>query len=87
MESTASHHIHIDTDHALAALTLTMGAAALILLAVSHAAAAWTGLVVVFLGLWSQLVSRTRPERFENVIGAGAGAIALAVGLAQGGLL
>jgi hypothetical protein len=86
VESTASH-IHVDTDHALAAATLTLGAAALILLAVSHEAAAWTGLVVVFLGLWSQLVSRTRPERFENVIGAGAGAIALAVGLAQGGLI
>ena len=86
MESTASH-IHVDTDHALAALTVTMGAAALILLAVSHEAAAWTGLVVVFLGLWSQLVSRTRPERFENVIGATAGAMALAIGLSQGGLI
>jgi hypothetical protein len=41
----------------------------------------------VFLGLWSQLISRTRPERFENVIGATAGAVALAIGLAQGGLL
>ena len=87
MESTASHHVVVDTDHALAAATLTLGAAALILLAVSHEAAAWTGIAVVFLGLWSQLVSRTRPERFENVIGATAGAIALAVGLAQGGLL
>jgi len=86
VESTASR-IHVDTDHALAAATITLGAAALILLAVSHEAAAWTGLVVVFLGLWSQLVSRTRPERFENVIGATAGAIALAIGLSQGGLL
>jgi heme O synthase-like polyprenyltransferase len=86
VESTASH-IHVDTDHALAAATITMGAAALLLLLVSHEAAAWTGLVVVFVGLWSQLVSRTRPERFENVIGATAGAIALAVGLSQGGLI
>jgi heme O synthase-like polyprenyltransferase len=85
MESTASHHI--DTDHALALATITLGAAALILLGVSHFAAAWTGLVVVFLGGWSQLVSRTRPERFENIIGATAGALALAIGLAQGGLL
>ena len=87
MESTASHHLVLDTDHALAAATVTLGALALVLLAVSHEAAAWTGLVVVFLGLWSQLVSRTRPERFENVIGATAGAMALAIGLAQGGLL
>ena len=86
MESTASH-IHVDTDHALAAATLILGGAALALLAVSHEAAAWTGLVVVFLGLWSQLVSRTRPERFENVIGATAGALALAIGLARGGLI
>jgi heme O synthase-like polyprenyltransferase len=86
VESTASH-IHVDTDHALAAATVTLGAAALVLLAVSHTAAAWTGLVVVFVGLWSQLVSRTRPERFENVIGATAGAMALAIGLSQGGLL
>jgi heme O synthase-like polyprenyltransferase len=85
VESTASHTV--DTDHALAAATLTLGAAALILLAVSHEAAAWTGLVVVFVGLWSQLISRTRPERFENVIGATAGALALAIGLAQGGLI
>jgi heme O synthase-like polyprenyltransferase len=87
VESTASHSHAIDTDHALAAATLVLGAVALILLAVSHEAAAWTGLVAVFLGLWSQLISRTRPERYENVIGAGAGAVALALGLAQGGLL
>lgn len=86
MESTASH-VHVDSDHALAAATVTLGAVALILLAVSHEAAAWTGLVVVFVGLWSQLVSRTRPERFENVIGATAGAVALAIALSQGGLI
>ncbi|MCU1591450.1 MAG: hypothetical protein JWP11_2706 [Frankiales bacterium] len=85
MESTASHTL--DTDHALALATLTLGAAALVLLGVSHAAAAWVGLLVVFLGAWSQLVSRTRPERFENIVGATAGALALAIGLAQGGLL
>jgi heme O synthase-like polyprenyltransferase len=85
VESTASHTI--DADHALALATLVLGAAALVLLGVSHVAAAWTGLVVVFLGAWSQLVSRTRPERFENIIGATAGALALAIGLARGGLL
>ena len=89
MESTATHNAAhaVDTDHALAAATLGLGTLALILLAVSHEAAAWAGLITVFLGLWSQLISRTRPERFENVIGAGAGAVALALGLAQGGLL
>ena len=86
MDTTATH-IHVDTDHALAAATLALGALALVLLAVAHEAAAWAGLVAVFLGLWSQLISRTRPERFENVIGATAGAVALAIGLAQGGLI
>jgi Ca2+/H+ antiporter len=84
---TTAPRTHLDTDHTLAAATLTIGLVALILLAVAHEAAAWTGLAAVFLGLWSQLISRTRPERFENVIGATAGALALAIGLAQGGLL
>jgi heme O synthase-like polyprenyltransferase len=89
VEGTAHHSIRdaIDTDHALALATITLGFIALVLLAVSHAAAAWTGLLVVFLGGWSQLISRTRPERFENVIGATAGALAVAIGLARGGLL
>jgi heme O synthase-like polyprenyltransferase len=87
VSATASHPRTLDSDHALALATITLGAAALLLLAVSHEAAAWMGLLVVFLGGWSQLVSRTRPERFENVIGATAGALALAIGLAQGGLL
>lgn len=86
MDTTASH-IHVDTDHTLAAATLALGAAALVLLAVAHEAAAWSGLLAVFVGLWSQLISRTRPERFENVIGATAGAVALAIALSQGGLL
>jgi hypothetical protein len=81
-----AHHT-LDTDHLLAYATIGFGVVALVLLGVSHAAAAWTGLIAVFLGGWSQLVSKTRPERFENVIGATAGAVALAVGLAKGGLL
>lgn len=87
MESTRSQPHTLDVDHALALATALLGAAALVLLAVSHVAAAWTGLIAVFLGGWSQLISRTRPERFENVIGATAGAVALAIALARGGLL
>lgn len=87
MQHAETAHRTLDADHALAYATFVLGAAALILLAVSYAAAAWTGLLVVFLGAWSQLVSKTRPERFENVIGATAGAVALAIGLAKGGLI
>jgi hypothetical protein len=77
----------LDADHLLAYATLGFGVVAVVLLGVSHAAAAWTGVMAVLLGGWSQLVSRTRPERFENVIGATAGAVAVAIGLARGGLL
>lgn len=77
----------LDADHALAYATLVLGSLALVLLAVSHVAAAWAGLLAVGLGGWSQLVSRTRPERFENIAGITAGALALVVGLARGGLL
>jgi len=76
-----------DPDHALALATLTLGGIALVLLAVSHQAAAWAGLLVLVLGGWSQLISQTRPERFENIAGITAGALAVAIGLARGGLL
>jgi hypothetical protein len=76
-----------DHDHALAYATLALGCVSLVLLAVAHEAAAWAGLVTMVLGGWSQLVSHTRPERFENIAGITAGALALAIGLAQGGLL
>lgn len=85
MESTAERTL--DTDHAMALATIVLGVASLLLLAVSTAAAVWTGLPAVLLGGWSQLLSRTRAERFENVIGATAGALAVAIGLAKGGLL
>jgi hypothetical protein len=84
VESTARP---LDSDHVLAYATLALGCIALVLLAVAHEAAAWTGLVTLLVGGWSQLVSRTRPERFENIAGLTAGALALAIGLAQGGLL
>ena len=80
-------HRTLDSDHLLAYATVVLGAAALVLLGVSYVAAAWTGLVTVFLGGWSQLVSRTRPERFENIAGITAGALAVAIGLARGGLV
>lgn len=90
MARTASPHhapLALDSDHTLALATLVVGAAAIVLLSVSHVAASWAGLLAVVGGGWSQLISRTRPERFENVIGLGMGAVALAVGLARGGLI
>jgi hypothetical protein len=79
-------HRTLDRDHALALATLCLGAAGLVLLAFSYVAAAWVGLVGGAVGGYSQLVSETRPERFENIIGITAAALALAIGLARGGL-
>lgn len=90
MARTATHGsapFALDTDHALAIATLVIGAASLVLLSVSHVAAAWVGLLGVVVGGWSQLISRTRPERFENIVGLGMAAVGLAVALARGGLL
>jgi hypothetical protein len=84
--STQTAHRTLDTDHALALATFVLGGAALLLLAVDYTAAAWVGLVGVLTGGWSQLVSRTRPERFENIIGITMAAVALAIGLARAGL-
>jgi len=86
MQSAQTAHRTLDTDHVLALVTFVLGAAALVLLAVNYTAAAWVGLAGVFTGGWSQLVSRTRPERFENVIGITMAAVALAIGLARAGL-
>lgn len=86
-ETHGSAPFSLDADHALALASLVIGAAALVLLSVSHVAAAWAGLVGVVIAGWSQLISRTRPERFENIIGLGMSAVALAVALARGGLI
>ncbi len=86
MQHAQTTHHTLDSDHALALVTLVLGAAAVVLLAVNYVAAAWVGLAGVGIGGWSQLVSRTRPERFENIIGITAAAVALAIGLARGGL-
>ena len=79
-------HRTLDTDHVLAIVTLALGAAALVLLAFSYVAAAWVGLIGVVTGGYSQLVSETRPERFETIIGITAAALAVGIGLARGGL-
>ena len=84
---TAHHSFALDRDHALALATVALGAAGLALLAVSYVAAAWVGLATLAVGAWSQLVSETRPERFENIAGITAGALAVAIGLARGGLV
>jgi hypothetical protein len=94
MHAPAALHLealHLDEVHPmdamLAVVTLALGVTGLLLVAVdANRAGAVAGAVGVLLGLWGQLVSRTRPERFLDVIGIGAAAVAFAVGMAYGGI-
>jgi len=81
--------LHLEETHpidaGLALVTAALGAAGLALVAADvNIAGAMAGLVGVLTGLWGQLVSRTRPERFLDVVGLGAAAVAFAVGMAYG---
>jgi hypothetical protein len=81
--------LHLEETHpidaGLALVTFALGAVGLLLVAVdADIAGAVAGAVGVLAGLWGQLVSRTRPERFLDVVGIGACAIAFAVGMAYG---
>ena len=83
--------LHLEDTHAmdagLALVTFALGAAGLLLiLGDADIAGAVAGAVGVLTGLSGQLISRTRPERFLDVIGLVASAVALAVGLAFGGI-
>jgi hypothetical protein len=83
--------LHLEDTHVadagLALVTIALGAVGLLLVAADqHIAGAVAGAVAVLTGLSGQLISRTRPERFLDVIGLVAGAVALATGLAFGGL-
>jgi hypothetical protein len=74
-------------DALLALVTFGLGIAGLLLVAGdADRAGAVLGIVGVATGLWGQLVSRTRPERFLDVVGLGACAVAFALGMAYGGI-
>ena len=77
-----------DVDHVLAIVTFVAGTLGLALLAIGAppAAGTWAGVVGLVTGLWGQLVSRTRNERFFDVTGAGMAGVALMVGASMGGL-
>lgn len=73
-------------DSALAVVTFVLGAAGLLAAALSSPMpAAWLGAVGVMTGLWGQMVSRTTSERFLDVIGLVAAAVAFGLGAAAGG--
>jgi hypothetical protein len=81
--------LHLDEIHAvdatLAVVTAVLGAVGLLaVLADANGTAAATGGAGVVLGLWGQLISRTRSERVLDVIGIGMAAVAFALGMAFG---
>ena len=87
----APHALHLEethrTDATLAIVTLSLGVLGLLLVALDAPRAGLVcGAIGVITGLWGQMVSRTRSERFFDVIGLVSAALALAVGAAHGGL-
>ena len=83
--------LHLEQTHGsdllLALAAFALGIAGLLLVVLdAPRAGMWCGVVGVAAGLWGQMVSRTRSERFADVIGLVAAAVAFAIGAAQGGL-
>jgi hypothetical protein len=83
--------LHLEETHpldaVLAVFTFGVGLVGLLLVAVdADRAGMYCGAVGVLTGLWGQLVSRTRSERFADVIGLVASAVAFALGAAYSGL-
>jgi hypothetical protein len=83
--------LHLEDAHGvdvlLAFVTFLLAAAGLILLGIGAPEAGMAcGAAGVLLGLWGQMVSRTRSERFFDIIGLVAAAVAFALGAARSGL-
>ncbi|MCX4644392.1 hypothetical protein ACWGDS_42040 [Streptomyces sp. NPDC055059] len=72
----------------LVAVTLILGAIAIIssLFSSLHLLSSWAGLIGVLTGAYGQFISVTTRERFGLILGLGASAIGLFIGMAHGGL-
>lgn len=87
----APRALHMEETHGLdatlALIAFGCGIVGLLMVGVDvHRAGMALGAVGVAAGLWGQLISRTRPERFLDVVGLVAAALAFALGAALGGL-
>lgn len=83
--------LHLEETHPLDAITAILTSLLAVVGIISVAAGAhrlgmWCGAVGVVSGLAGQMFSRTRSERFLDVVGLVACAVAFAVGAALGGL-
>lgn len=88
--ATASGHRPLpvsDLDHLLATTSIVLGAVGLVLVALDiPAGGVLLGIPGMLVALWAQMVSRTRGERFADMTGLLLSFLALATGLAEGGL-
>lgn len=75
-------------ENTFVALTVVLGALAFVSSAFKdlHLLSSWSGLAGVLTGAWGQFISATTGERFLLIIGLGAAAIGLFLGIAHGGL-
>ena len=83
--------LHLEETHPFdavaAVVTIVFGSVGVVSsLAGAHRFGMWLGAVGVLSGLTGQMFSRTRSERFLDVIGLVCAAVAFAVGAALGGL-
>ncbi len=83
--------LHLEDTHAFDAITAVLTALLAIVSALAvttgaHRLGMYCGAAGVLTGLTGQMFSRTRPERFLDVVGLVTCAVAFAVGAALGGL-
>ena len=73
---------------ALVAVTLVLGVVSFVTAMFHnlHLLSSWTGLVGILTGAYGQWISETTRERFGLILGLGASAVGLFLGMAHGGL-
>ena len=83
--------LHLEEAHSVDALlafaTFFLGTVGLLMVAFgAPEVGMWCGVAGVLGGLWGQMISRTRSERFLDVVGLVAAAVAFGIGAAQSSL-
>lgn len=76
-------------ENGLAVFTLIAGVGAFPLgfVVAQHVIASWAGAAALVVGLYTQMISETRPQRMIIVTGLVAGFVGVALGIAHGGFL